>query len=183
MAHEVNNPLGAILALTGLTVEDMSEDDPNRENLEEVMRQTERCRDIVRGLLEFSRKAELHPSLVDLNKVLSDTLSLVAKQALFLNIGVVRRLDPALPPVLADRNQFEQVFMNIIMNAVQAMDERGEITIATRLMPPSGASKSPSPIPDAASRWNKSAGSSTRFSPPRRVARERALDSRSPTES
>ena len=131
VAHEVNNPLGGILALTALTVEDMSKSDPNRENLEEVIRQTERCRDIVRGLLEFSRKAEVHTSLVDLNKVLADTLSLVAKQALFFNIHVTQRLDPALPPVQADRNQFQQVFMNILMNAVQAMDERGEITIAT----------------------------------------------------
>ncbi len=132
VAHEVNNPLGAILALTGLTVEDLPANDPSRENLEEVIRQTERCRDIVRGLLEFSRKAERHTSLVDLNKVLTDTLSLVAKQALFFNINVVQRLDPALPAVQADRNQFQQVFMNILMNAVQAMDERGEITIATR---------------------------------------------------
>ena len=58
VAHEVNNPLGGILALTGLTVEDMPKDDPNRENLEEVIRQTERCRDIVKGLLEFSRQSK-----------------------------------------------------------------------------------------------------------------------------
>jgi two-component system NtrC family sensor kinase len=132
VAHEVNNPLGAILALTGLTVEDMPDSAPNRENLEEVMRQTERCRDIVRGLLEFSRQSEVHTELVDLNKVLGDTLSLVAKQSLFFNIHVALNLEPELPPVLADRSQFQQVFMNILMNAVQAMDERGEITIVTR---------------------------------------------------
>ncbi|MGD0497236.1 MAG: cache domain-containing protein [Bryobacteraceae bacterium] len=132
VAHEVNNPLGGILALTGLTVEDMKEDDPSRENLEEVIKQTERCRDIVRGLLEFSRQSEANTEMVDLNKVLLDTLSLVAKQSLFFNINVVQELDPELPPVLADRSQFQQVFMNILMNAVQAMDERGKITIVTR---------------------------------------------------
>jgi two-component system NtrC family sensor kinase len=132
VAHEVNNPLGGILALTALTVEDMRDNDPNRENLEEVIRQTERCRDIVKGLLEFSRQSKSNTELVDLNKVLEDTLSLVSKQALFFNINVVQDLAPELPGVIADGSQFQQVFMNILMNAVQAMDERGTITIVTR---------------------------------------------------
>ncbi|MGO9255489.1 MAG: cache domain-containing protein [Bryobacteraceae bacterium] len=132
VAHEVNNPLGGILALTVLTIEDMPKDDPNRENLAEVIRQTERCRDIVRGLLEFSRQSKANTEPVDLNKVLQDTLALVEKQALFFNISVVWNLDPHLPPVIADRSQFQQVFMNILMNAVQAMNERGTITIMTR---------------------------------------------------
>jgi two-component system NtrC family sensor kinase len=132
VAHEVNNPLGGILALTSLTVEDMRKEDPNRENLEEVIRQTERCRDIVKGLLEFSRQSKGNTEAVDLNKVLQDTLSLIGKQALFFNIDVVCRLQPGLPPVIADRSQFQQVFINMLMNAVQAMNERGTITIETR---------------------------------------------------
>jgi two-component system NtrC family sensor kinase len=131
VAHEVNNPLGGILALTGLTIEDMPTDDPNRENLAEVIHQTERCRDIVKGLLEFSRQSKGNTEPVDLNKVLQDTLSLVEKQALFFNIDVVWKLDPELPHVIADRSQFQQVFMNILMNAVQAMNERGTITVVT----------------------------------------------------
>ena len=132
VAHEVNNPLGGILALTALTVEDMPKDDPNRENLEEVIRQTERCRDIVKGLLEFSRQSKGNTEAVDLNNVLADTLSLVGKQAAFFNINVVCQLAPGLPSVAADRSQFQQVFLNILMNAVQAMHERGTITIVTR---------------------------------------------------
>jgi len=132
VAHEVNNPLGGILALTSLTVEDLPTDDPNRENLEEVIRQTERCRDIVKGLLEFSRQSKGNMEAVDLNKVLQDTLSLIGKQALFFNVNVICELEPDLPLVLADRSQFQQVFLNILMNAVQAMDERGTITIETR---------------------------------------------------
>ncbi|MGP8245642.1 MAG: cache domain-containing protein [Bryobacteraceae bacterium] len=132
VAHEVNNPLGGILALTALTVEEMRKDDPNRENLEEVIHQTERCRDIVKGLLEFSRQSKGNTETVDLNKVLQDTLSLLGKQALFFNVEVVCRLEPELPPVVADRSQFQQVFINILMNAVQAMNERGTIAIVTR---------------------------------------------------
>jgi two-component system NtrC family sensor kinase len=132
VAHEVNNPLGGILALTALTVEDMPKDDPNRENLEEVIHQTERCRDIVKGLLEFSRQSKGNMENVDLNKVLKDTLALVARQASFFNVTVACDLDPDLPPVMADRSQFQQVFLNLLLNAAQAMEERGVITVVTR---------------------------------------------------
>jgi two-component system NtrC family sensor kinase len=132
VAHEINNPLGAILALTALSLEDVKEDDPNRENLQEVVKQAQRCRDIVKGLLEFSRHSEVHTELADLNEILQDTLSLVTRQAQFLNVTVAVDYDPQLPPVMADKSELEQVFMNILMNAVQAMRERGTITITTR---------------------------------------------------
>jgi two-component system NtrC family sensor kinase len=132
VAHEINNPLGGILALTALTLEDLKGADPNRENLEEVVKQTQRCRDIVKGLLEFARHSEVNMELVDLNKILQDTLSLVSKQAQFLNVTVVRNWDLQLPPVMADKSQLQQVFMNILVNAVQAMEEKGTITLTTR---------------------------------------------------
>ena len=132
VAHELNNPLGAIMALTGLTLEDLKEGDPNRENLQEVVRQSERCRDIVKGLLQFSRHSKVNPELADLNKILHDTLSLVTKQAQFLNITVNINFDSQLPPVMADKSELEEVFMNILINAAQPMQERGIITITTR---------------------------------------------------
>ena len=132
VAHEINNPLGGILSLTALNLEDMKPDDPNRENLEEVVRQTQRCRDIVRGLLEFSRQSRVSMELADLNKILEDALALVSRQAQFFNVQVVKDLDPELPAVMADKNEFQQVFINILVNAAQAMDERGTVTIVTR---------------------------------------------------
>ena len=132
VAHEINNPLGGILSLTALTLEDMKEDDPNRENLDEVVKQTQRCRDIVKGLLEFSRHSEVNTEPADLNKILQETLSWIEKQAQFFNISVVENWDPRLPAVMADKSQLQQVFMNVLMNAVQAMQEKGVITITTR---------------------------------------------------
>ena len=133
VAHEVNNPLGGILALTGLTVEDMTKDDPNRENLEEVIRQTERCRDIVKGLLEFSRQSKGNTEPVDLNKVLAGHAVAGGETGAFLQHqrGLATWTRSCLR-VIADRSQFQQVFINILMNAVQAMNERGTITIVTR---------------------------------------------------
>ena len=110
----------------------MKEDDPNRENLLEVLRQTERCRDIVARLLDFARQSVAHKELVDLNRVLEETLGLLTRQSLFFNIQVVKNLDPDLPPVKADRTQIQQVFMNILINAAQAMQERGTIVVASR---------------------------------------------------
>ena len=132
VAHEINNPLGGILALTSLSLEDMPREDPNRENLEEVVHQSQRCRDIVKGLLEFSRQSRMSADLVDLNKVLDDTLSLITKQAAFFNVVIVKEYDPELPAVVADKSELQQVFMNILMNGAQAMSEQGTIRIVTR---------------------------------------------------
>ncbi|HEX9973538.1 MAG TPA: cache domain-containing protein [bacterium] len=133
IAHEINNPLGGILVLSSLVVEDLKADDPHRENLQEVIKQTMRCRDIVKGLLQFSRQEEGKTEYVKVNTILNSTLSLIEKQALFHNIEVLKNLGPNLPDVLGDGSQLQQVFMNIILNAVQAMKEIGVLTINTSL--------------------------------------------------
>jgi len=132
VAHEINNPLGGILALTALALEDTKPDDPNRENLEEVLRQAQRCRDIVKGLLEFSRQSAANAERVDVHRIVEDTLGLLSQQSAFFNVRVVKKFDAQLPAVLADGSQLQQVFMNILVNAAQSMDERGAIEIATR---------------------------------------------------
>ena len=131
VAHEVNNPLGGILALTALTLEDLPADHPHRRNLEVVVQQTERCRDIVKGLLDFSRQSDATMEELEANAVLEQTLDLVVQQSAFLNVSIVREWADGLPAVTGDRSQLQQVFLNILVNAVQAMDERGTITIRT----------------------------------------------------
>lgn len=131
IAHEINNPLGGILVLSSLALEDMKQEDPHRENLQEVIKQTMRCRDIVKGLLQFSRQEEGKTEYVQVNDVLNNTLSLIEKQALFHNIEVIKLFSNDLPHVLGDGSQLQQVFMNIILNAVQAMKEIGVLTINT----------------------------------------------------
>jgi two-component system, NtrC family, sensor kinase len=132
VAHEINNPLGGILALTSLTLEDLKPDDPSRENLEEVVHQTQRCRDIVRGLLEFSRQSRMGADLADLNKILDDSLALISRQAAFFNVTLVKEYDPQLPAVMADKSELQQVFVNILVNAAQSIDGHGTVKIVTR---------------------------------------------------
>lgn len=131
IAHEINNPLGGILVLSSLVIEDLKADDPHRENLQEVIKQTMRCRDIVKGLLQFSRQEEGKTEYVKVNDILNNTLSLIEKQALFHNIEVIKNFDAELPYILGDNSQLQQVFINVILNAVQAMKEIGTLTINT----------------------------------------------------
>ncbi|MCK4343423.1 MAG: cache domain-containing protein [Phycisphaerae bacterium] len=131
VAHEINNPLGGILTFASLVLEDLPTDSPLRPDVEEIVAQADRCRKIVQELLEFSRQRAASTSARNINEVIDRTLAMLEKQASFQNIKTVRRLDPDLPPAVVDESQMQQVFMNIILNAVQAMEERGTLTIET----------------------------------------------------
>lgn len=125
VAHEINNPLGGILVLSSLTIENISENDPNRNNLEEIVKQTIRCRDIVKSLLEFSRQADAKLSKVNIISVLDYTISLLENQNVFNQIKLKKIYQKDIPRVEVDESQFQQVFMNIILNAIQAMNNVG----------------------------------------------------------
>ncbi|MFH0981426.1 MAG: cache domain-containing protein [Planctomycetota bacterium] len=131
VAHEINNPLGGILTFASLVLEDLPPDSPYREDLEEIVRQAIRCRKIVTELLEFSRHSEAQMAPASVNEVVSRTLALLEKQALFHDINVTREFDPDLPMTVMDESQMQQVFMNIILNAADAMQHRGDLTIQT----------------------------------------------------
>lgn len=133
VAHELNNPLQGIVAYSHLLLERTTEDTRQRETLEKIVVQADRCRAIVRALLDFSRpqKPRLQPS--NINSILAECLELVGSQALFHNIEIEAHLDPQLPRVLTDPSQMEQVFTNLILNAAEAMEGAGRLTIATRV--------------------------------------------------
>jgi len=135
VAHEINNPLGGILIFSKMLLEDMSLDDPRREDLERIGEEATRCKEIVKGLLEFARQTSYKMEPTDLNRALVQGISLLENQALFHNIRIVKNLDPNLPPITANTGQLNQVFMNIILNAAEAMDGQGTLTINTRLGP------------------------------------------------
>jgi len=133
VAHEINNPLGGILVYTHLLLEDTPAGDPRRENLEKVARETERVRDIVKGLLEFARQTEPRIEDADLNELAAKTLDFIGRQILFDDIRVVKEFDPALPLLSMDRDRIRQVLLNVIMNAAEAMEGRGgTLKVSTR---------------------------------------------------
>ncbi|UCE49566.1 MAG: cache domain-containing protein [Phycisphaerales bacterium] len=132
VAHEINNPLGAILMYSHLSLEEMETKDPRRKNLEKVVGEATRCKDIVHGLLDFARQSEPKAEEADANEILKRTLSLIQNQASFQNIRVTTIFSPSLPKVMMDTGQIQQVFTNIILNAAEAIDGQGEVTVATR---------------------------------------------------
>jgi len=131
VAHGINNPLGGILSLTMLALEDMPADHPLRADLDTIVKQTLRCRDIVKGLLDFSRQSDSLAALTDVTPVIESTLALLERQPIFQNIRVVRSLQPHLPQVLIDPGQLQEAIVNIVLNGVDAMEEHGGLTVET----------------------------------------------------
>ncbi len=131
IAHEINNPLGGILIYSSLMMEALPEEDPRRGDLVRIVQETGRCKEIVKSLLEFARQSEPKMEPTDVNRAISDGLFFLVNQALFHNIHIVKKLDSFLPFVRGNAGQLKQVFMNIIVNAAEAMHGNGTLTIVT----------------------------------------------------
>jgi two-component system NtrC family sensor kinase len=138
VAHELNNPLQGIVTYSNLMLEKLPGEDACVPSIEKIVKQATRCTTIVRGLLDFARQRKPNKRHSDINAVVSDCLSLVEHRAVFHNIEVVRKLAGALPQVIVDPSQMEQVFVNLIMNAAEAMAGAGRLTVSTGLDPTGG---------------------------------------------
>jgi CheY-like chemotaxis protein len=123
VAHELNNPLTAILGVTELLREREGTDDPTKRQLELTHRQARRAARIVQNLLEFSRPASPHKKSLDVNSLVERTLQLHEHSLRRNNIAVEFRPEPGLPGVIGDANQLIQVFLNLVTNAEQAIRE------------------------------------------------------------
>ena len=135
IAHEINNPLGGILIYSSLMMEDLPEEDPRRGDLARIVQETGRCKEIVKSLLEFARQTEPKMEPTDINRAINDGLFFLVNQALFHNIQIVKKLDSFLPFVRGNASQLKQVFMNIIVNAAEAIHGNGTLTITTSPAP------------------------------------------------
>jgi PAS domain S-box-containing protein len=135
VAHQLNNPLGGVILFTKLVMEDYNLEKKAREDLKRVLKDAERCRDTVKELLEFSRQTHYLIKPCDINQAISRTLFLLENQSLFQNIDVKKDLAASLSPAQADVQQLNHLFMNIILNAAEAMDGKGELTVRTHALP------------------------------------------------
>jgi two-component system NtrC family sensor kinase len=133
IAHEINNPLTGILMFTSLVHDHPRLEPELRADLETVIHETERCAKIVRGLLDFSRSSVPEKCWSNLNSILRRAIALVENMTFFHDVRIERSYMPNLPDLLIDPGQVEQVFVNIILNAGQAMDGSGTLTVTTGL--------------------------------------------------
>ncbi len=132
VAHEINNPLQGILSYSELLLENTPPDDPDVEFVRKIGAQAMRCKNIIRGLLDFSRQTSPEMKYSQVNSALLESIALVEKQSLFQNIEIVRHIDKDLPGTTFDASQMQQVFINMIINAAEAMDGKGKLTVTTR---------------------------------------------------
>ena len=135
IAHELNNPLTGMLVFSNLVHDDERLHPELQKDLVVIIQQTERCSKIVKGLLDFSRESCPQPVPTCLNSLIETTLALIGHQAFLHNVVIRPELDESLPETLIDPNQVEQVIINLMINASQAMPEGGIMTITTGVAP------------------------------------------------
>ena len=133
VAHEINNPLGAIVVYSHLLLETTSEDFPGRRNLEKIVREATRCRDIVRGLLDFARPGPGARLAADLNAIVHAAHDLLRGQPPFRNLEVAFDLSSTPLEVACDSSQIQQAFTNLLVNAAEAIRDPGTISIRSWL--------------------------------------------------
>jgi len=133
VAHEVNTPLTGISSFTQMLRDQTSKDDPKSKLLEKIERQTERASKIVNNLLNFARQGRSGFVAVQLNAVIRDVLSLLEHQLTRSRIKVRLELADVLPRVMGDENKLQQVFLNLILNAQDAMPSGGWLTMTTAM--------------------------------------------------
>jgi len=138
VAHEINNPLGGILMYANILMEDMSPDSPGWKDLEHIVEQTLRCKDIVQNLLDFSRQSGTEQIYFSVNECVQKVVSLFKDQSMLHDIRIVLELDLELPRVLGNPGLMNQVLTNLLVNAVDAMEGEGVLTFRSRADYPQG---------------------------------------------
>jgi two-component system NtrC family sensor kinase len=139
IAHEINNPLQMITNQAGWIGELLPDEDPAQiKNLEEYQKAVEQIKHHVRRagtithrLLGFSRKISTEKQSVHLNDLIEETISFVEHEAGYTNVSIVRKYDEGLPPTMTDGPQLQQVFLNLLNNAIDAVGQGGMIEIRT----------------------------------------------------
>lgn len=132
VAHEINNPLTTILTSAMLIQEDLDPQDPIYAELDTISKETLRCRKIVQSLLDFARQSTPMKKDNNINEIIIESVYLTKKQAEFSNIKLKTILSEKLPPVIVDKDQIQQTLINLILNAVEATESGGAITVSTQ---------------------------------------------------
>jgi two-component system, NtrC family, sensor kinase len=132
VAHEVNTPLAVISSYAQMLAKQVNGDAKKSELLDKITRQTFRASEIVNSLLNFSRTSSTEFASVDLNRVIQDTLMLLEHQLKVARVKVVQELQPQLPPIYGNTGKLQQVFLNLFLNAKDAMPSGGTLMVSTQ---------------------------------------------------
>jgi len=131
VAHEINNPLGVIQCYANLIAKSQQGDNQLQSDVGVIQKHTDQCKNVVKALLNFARAAEPRRSAIQITDCIEDVLSVLQLQIDKDEIAIQRQYDPDLPRIGIDPHQMRQVFMNLLINAHQAIRKQGTIFIAT----------------------------------------------------
>ena len=131
VAHEINNPLTGILTFTRILQRSNDIGEKSQSHIQKIAESTVRVKKIVKGLLDFSRQTELDREPTDANKLIQTVISAMENQALVKGVDITFNPGENLPMLTLDRSQFQSVLINLIINAFDAMEQGGTITIST----------------------------------------------------
>ena len=134
VAHEINNPLTTILTSSMLAQEEIEPDHPIYEELKTIANEALRCRKIVKSLLDFARHSEPVKKEYDLNEIVQESFILTRKQAAFKDVTVHVNLSEGLPSVSVDKDQIQQVIINLVLNAIEATQPGGSVSLITKYL-------------------------------------------------
>jgi two-component system, NtrC family, sensor kinase len=132
IAHEINNPLGSVMLYSSALLKRMHDtEEMVRESLEIILHEAGRCKTIIQGLLEFSRESESRMESTDVGEIVEKALRVVDNELRLHRIRLEKTLEPGLPKATVDVGQIEQVLVNLLLNAAQAIEEEGLVTVRT----------------------------------------------------
>lgn len=132
IAHELNNPLTGVLTFSSLLRKKMQDGSEDAEDLDLVIRETKRCASIIKRLLDFSREKIPTRGLFNLNQIIEETVHFIDRSASLQNIRITTDLDPELPQLWGDADLIKQVILNLLVNAEQAIEAHGNISVESR---------------------------------------------------
>ena len=135
IAHEINNPLGGILLYGTNLIKKVPKEGPLHEGLEVIINETMRCKHIIQDLLEFSRDRPPSKTMSNINAIIEKVLSILENEFRLKHLSIHKDFSDEMPDILVDSSQLQQVFVNILINAVEAMEDRGTITLKTSVGP------------------------------------------------
>jgi signal transduction histidine kinase len=133
IAHEINNPLAGILLYSSNMAKKIPEGDPIKEGLEIVISETKRCKAIIQDLLEFSRAGQPETSRCNINDIIEKVLFILSNEFGLHHIIVEKHLSSEMVDLRLDEKQIQQVFVNVLLNAIHAIEDRGTIAVRSHL--------------------------------------------------
>ncbi|MEW6355911.1 MAG: [Fe-Fe] hydrogenase large subunit C-terminal domain-containing protein [Planctomycetota bacterium] len=129
VAHEINNPLGTILIYSHMLLKQLQGQDERRPDLEMIVNEATRCKDIVRGLLDFARQSRVSKSPVNLSKLIDEVMAIMGPKAEAVGVKLTSDISGDLPTMFIDATQIKQMLINLIQNGIDAVEKNGHVSV------------------------------------------------------